>query len=519
MPISERLDLEIAWKRYKKDLVEQAFSDHPYEVDLIEENLVEWLESLSLQISSYTPFRAEVINVDKPDYHLRPGTRLATEDGVMYQALLLAGIDKIGQRLKWSASKQRFAHILADDQSGSHWCMNDFGGWDNFRKASLHHLASGFSHVVFADVSAYFENISLSRLSDDLRLCEIDEEVLKVLRTCLDCWAQPRSRGIPQGYRPSFILGELYFNSIDRRLLNDGYVFCRYVDDIRIFCKSKEEAISALHHLTILLREKELNLQTAKSFISTAEDAHKEIEGVVPVITQLEGALGAELEKIVGATVDYPTPALIQSVLEEHGESIKLESLRILFREHFMESDSNFDKSLFHYCLNRLGAARDDYASEKCLSLVVKQPQELKYILGYFAKLTPIHKDLIDQLCSRFSRTQFISDHQIYLLLRHIWHCKIDSSGSLFFARRQLVRTELDDYTRDYARAVIGAFGEDSDLDALEAEYAQTTRIASRAAILCSITRMIKSRRNTIYKRAYGEANLIDYAIRRGKQG
>jgi hypothetical protein len=518
MTIREKLNLQLAWKRYKKDLIEQSFSDHPFEAGLIEENLEHWLNRLAGKLDNYLPSRAEVINVDKPNYHLRPGTRLSTEDGVIYQALLLSDIAVIQKKLAWSAAGQRFAHILSEDQTSVSWCVNDFASWNNFRKASLNHIAQGYEYVVFADVSAYFENISLSRLHSDLKTFGVNDKVLNVLMTCLNRWAEPRNRGIPQGYRPSFILGEVYFDSVDRRLANDGIVFCRYVDDMRIFCKTKQDAISALHNLTILLREKELNLQTAKSFILTAEEARVEIEGIVPVISELEGSLSAELEEIIGSSVEYATPSLIQSVLSEHEESLKLKSLQLVFEKYFSVDQGEFNKSLFHYCLNRLGAAGDDFASERCLEIAVSQPQELKSILQYFSKLTVVQSDLLDQLCDRFLRAKFISDHQTYLLLRHIWIDKIETDTSLKFARKCTKNGNLDDYTRDYARAIIGASGDTSDLDALEAEYGRTTRLVSKATILCSIGRMVKTRRNSVYSRATGEGELIDYAIQRGKQ-
>lgn len=518
MSIREKLNLQLSWKRYKKDLIEQSFSDHPFEAELIEENLEHWLAGLSDKLDSYLPARSEVINVDKSNYHLRPGTRLSTEDGVIYQALLLSDIAIIQKELAWSAARQRFAHILSEDQTSVSWCVNDFSSWNNFRKASLHHIEQGYEYVVFADVSAYFENISLSRLHADLKSFGVSNLVLGLLMTCLNRWAEPRNRGIPQGYRPSFILGEVYLDSVDRRLANDGIVFCRYVDDMRIFCRTKEDAISALHNLTILLREKELNLQTAKSFILTAVEAKAEIDGVIPVISKLEGRLTSEIEDLLGIDVDYATPTLIHSLSRERESAIKLQSLQLVFGEYFGEDVKDFDKSLFHYCLNRLGASGDDFAAERCLELAVLQPQELKSILQYFGCLSLVHSDLIDKLCDRFAKAHFVSDHQTYLLLRHIWLNKISTQVSLKFARKQLKIGTLDDYTKDYARAVVSANGDTSDLDALEAEYARTTRPISRAAILCSIGRMVKNRRNAIYGRASGDGDIINYAIQRGRQ-
>ena len=136
----------------------------------------------------------------------------------------------------------------------------------------------------------------------------------------------------------------------------------------------------------------------------------------------------------------------------------------------------------------------------------------------YYGKLPDVHYIYVEQLSRYFLNAKFISDHQIYLLLRHVFLHQVKSEACISFARKQLKRSELDDYTRDYARAILGEFGDTSDLDAIEAEYARTTRVASKATILCSIRRMVRSRRNTIYSRAGGDSFLVDQAVQFGKR-
>ena len=80
----------------------------------------------------------------------------------------------------------------------------------------------------------------------------------------LNRWAQPRAKGIPQGFSASDILAKIYLNPIDRALRNGGFTHLRYVDDIRIFCKSRLEAKRGLLLLNDLMRKRGLNLQSAK---------------------------------------------------------------------------------------------------------------------------------------------------------------------------------------------------------------------------------------------------------------
>ena len=54
------------------------------------------------------------------------------------------------------------------------------------------------------------------------------------------------SRGIPIGPHPSHLLAEASLMPIDELLVQRGFDFCRYVDDIHVFCENDERAQVAL---------------------------------------------------------------------------------------------------------------------------------------------------------------------------------------------------------------------------------------------------------------------------------
>lgn len=516
MKITVKLDLELGWKRFKKDLKDMCFADHPYETILIEENLIEFLANLESKLEKYTPSRSEIIYIPKPNHHIRPGSNLEPEDAIIYQSLVLYDIQKIRDSMFWSSSNQRFSYILKEDQKGLQWFTNEHSGWKNFRLKSLEYIDKGYDYVLFADISGYFENISIQRLISDLKGIGIEQEILNCLSTCLNRWAEPRSRGIPQGYRPSFILAELYMNSIDQRLQNKGIKFCRYVDDFRIFCKTKSDAINSLHILTKLLREKELNLQTAKSFIYNGAEARTKIDGIAPVVSKIEEELKTELRNKFDQAVKYPTPRQIKSILNKFEDDLQLETVRKAFANFSIEPLENFDKSLFHYCLNRLGAANDNSAVEYCISLTTKKPEELPIILDYFSNINNKSLEIAEQLIDKFS-AHFYERH-IYLLVRWIYNEKISSVKILDFCREISGRHNIDSYSRDYAWAVLGNFGDFSDYDEIESQYNPQKKELTKSTIICSIRKMVEDRRNSIYGRAYGESPLINYAIKWAKQ-
>ena len=519
MNLPEELNLELGWLRYKKDLKDMEFCDHPFEAEIIDANLTDWIGNVKERLATYAPSRCEIVNIPKKGFHLRPGAILRVEDATMYQALLLTDIDKIRDGLCWSAQKERFSNILRSDQTGSEWFVSEYKGWTRFREESLAILESEYKWVVFADISGFFENISIKRLLSDMNTLGVGEETRGALCCCLERWAEPRARGIPQGSRCSFILGEVYLNSIDKRLRNKGMKFCRYVDDIRIFCRSKQGAIAALHVLTELLREKELNLQTAKSFIKEGDEAREEIDSVTCIIAEAEQQLKEELSEVLEYDTGYAMPWRIEkSLATSDREVIELGAIRQAFDTYVAKKGASFDKTLFHYCINRLGAAKDNDAVTFCIDMVLDRPEEFAYMLAYFSKIRDERVSIAENLIDIFREDESVMDRHFFLLLRWVFSEAIISEKILELCRELGFQASSDIYTRQYAWAILGTNGDLADLDAIEAEYGTVDRDSSKETIICSIKTMVTDRRNAVYARAKGDGFLVRCAIKRSKE-
>lgn len=515
MSLKGKLNIALAWKRYKYDQKERLFSDSPFESEIIDDNFDDWSSQLDKALDNYSPSRAEIINIPKKDFHIRPGTLLTSEDAVVYNALLLLEIDKIISALEWNSGVRSCAYVLKKNQTTNEWFDNQFKAWDSFRQKLINECES-YRWVVFADVSAYFENISLSRLVSDLTDMDLSQEVTNLLYKCLQRWTEPKSRGIPQGNGASSILGNVYLNSIDRRMSNKGFIYYRYLDDIRIFCKTHNEAVEALHQLTILLREKELNLNTGKTYICESEEALRDIDSINRIISDIEEQIGKKVDIIFDYYYGYTHADLDEDVLED---DVPLDLIKETFDQH-VEHSFKFDSSLFHYCINKFGASNDVYAVDFCLQAINNRPEEFEYILPYFTKLKgnreSIGEKIIDSLKS--SSHVLILERHYFLLLRWFYKNEIVTEKILHLCRDVLSRYDFHVYTRHYAMAVLGKFGDLSDLDAIEAEYARTKDEITRTVILCSIKRMGKSRRNSVYARAEEDGQKVKYAIKTCKK-
>ena len=208
-------------------------------------------------------------------------------DETVFNALVGDFHSQIYSAIEWSQGDPDIAYQLREATGTSEWLRIGFKVWKEWREKSLETLDAGVRFVAVADVAAFYENIDLGRLSSDLRACAVDQENLKLLIDLLRQWAHPRAKGIPQGFSGADILAKLYMNEVDQGLRNAGFRHLRYVDDIRIFCSTRLEARRALLTLNGLIRNRGLNLQSAKTKIVRVDEARKLIDGVTPIIEKV----------------------------------------------------------------------------------------------------------------------------------------------------------------------------------------------------------------------------------------
>ena len=86
-------------------------------------------------------------------------------------------------------------------------------------------------------------------------------------------WNAFVSYGLPVGLAGSRIIAEATINDLDQALKGAGRRYCRYSDDIRIFCKSEADATLALENLAShLFNTHGLTLQPMKTLVLKKSD-------------------------------------------------------------------------------------------------------------------------------------------------------------------------------------------------------------------------------------------------------
>ena len=296
---------------------------------------------------------------------------------------------------------------------------------------------------------------------------------------------------------------------------SEGVIHLRFVDDVRIFCKNESNAVKSLHLLTKLYREKGLNLQTAKTHIRNGKDAINEISGVSHIISKLRGEIIKEIQENFELENPYGTPYELRYIIETKKMEIDLRVLIEAFEKYFLSNDAiKFDKSLYHFIINRLGASRNSKAVEYCLDLISKRPEETKFILDYFSTLPHHYGDIAERLAILLDDGLIIYEYQKILFIKWFWCEKISSDFVLRVIRNLVGRTDMFQNTKDYCIAYLGDYGDSTDLDLIETFYEDSVNPVFKATIMFSLKKMPKSRRNSIYGRAQGDGYYEDLAIK-----
>ena len=278
-------------------------------------NLDERLRHLIEQVHTYRYRPRHLVEIDLPKSGLsvRPGSVLPIEESILLHGItyLLAPIldkklDKsvFSYRLHpdWKKRVQKRDSLFRESpiefpflKRATIRSISPFDAWyerwPEFEKEAIKAATEeGYTHLTKTDITAYFENIDLGLLEILIRslLKREEDKIIQLLFRILDAWTRttstgtPIGRGIPQGNEVSSFMGNIYLIPLDRELIrfckkHNGKWF-RYVDDVKVFTRSEEDARHAVFVINNALRTLHLNLQGSKTEILSGNMLIKELD-------------------------------------------------------------------------------------------------------------------------------------------------------------------------------------------------------------------------------------------------
>lgn len=303
----------------RQDFAEDLYSTDVYALDL--DLLVQ--ETINrLKTNTYQPRPLFRIEVPKGPLTFRPGAVIPIQDRVVLSALVLlmaSGVDKklpssvFSWRLKDPIPKKGPIFRESDitdlpflRKRTIREQVDPFEGWYRLwpvfdEKTRKVFREDGYRFLATSDIAAYFENIQIPILRDSL-LTHFPQEASLVNLMCsfLESWCdrtgdgRAHHRGIPQGNFVSSFLGNIFLLPLDAaftKLSNELDIkYYRYMDDVRIFAKNREDARKCILLIARMLRSLHLNIQTAKTRIydeSQGEVSRLLIDNRVDDLSQL----------------------------------------------------------------------------------------------------------------------------------------------------------------------------------------------------------------------------------------
>lgn len=210
---------------------------------------------LSLDMSTYEPKSPMIHLAPKPNTTFRVAHQLDPIDSLIYTALIREVCDTIEKYRIPESENIACSYRIKPDTEGSFFSKDT--GWDIFTSRT-DDLIKTFEHgyVMVADITDFYNQIYTHRINSLISEASKGayDEQATIIEKFLLAMNRKTSRGIPVGPAPSIILAELIMANIDNFIRdNHTNMFVRYVDDIRIFFDTVEEAVTTLHDLTSFL--------------------------------------------------------------------------------------------------------------------------------------------------------------------------------------------------------------------------------------------------------------------------
>ena len=147
-------------------------------------------------------------------------------------------------------------------------------GWRDYSKKSRL-LAGQNSHVLYVDITDFYNQIYHHRLTGSFEACGISSDRATNAEKFLGRFTAKQSRGVPVGPSASHLLAECCLNDVVAYLTELGVPFVRYSDDFRVF-SDRKTLTGVLAELTKLLysnhrlvvQSSKTSILDTKSFIS-----------------------------------------------------------------------------------------------------------------------------------------------------------------------------------------------------------------------------------------------------------
>lgn len=243
----------------------------PMEFDVFEQMIdtsVARFKDIDLGNYTYGPSRRFIVPKNETAY--RTATQLDPQDSVFLTAILYEFGKHIERRRIPVSSQTIFSYRFSPTSDLRLYDPNV--SWREYWQRCREH-AKQHSHVVCVDIADFYNQIYHHVVENQLESCALPNQIQKWIMGLLESVTVKVSRGIPIGPHATHLLAELALIPIDNSIKMKGLSFCRYSDDIAIFCGSYQESRIILYTMAETLdKQQRLVMQQQKIRIYESEE-------------------------------------------------------------------------------------------------------------------------------------------------------------------------------------------------------------------------------------------------------
>ena len=273
------IDLKKIIKYYEQDLKDDWFLDPIHYNDLIRRNedLIDYFQkNIEDNHGVFKPISRLLFDIPKDSGALRYSLETCFYDRIAFLAFGVTLIEKFDQLLHRRVFSHRYNCLEKGNNKSKYLFLYSINQWKKFdeyvRVDALHKT------ILATDIQNFYENIQIRTLKDTLLSClknisssgkekAICRFCIDSLCECLKAWAFNTKMGLPQNRDISSFLANIYMMPIDEFMINSGFDYYRYMDDIKIICNDYFQAREILRKLVGKLRDRGLNINPKKTDI------------------------------------------------------------------------------------------------------------------------------------------------------------------------------------------------------------------------------------------------------------
>lgn len=253
------------------------------------------------------------IDVPKSNYVLRPGSRPVLLDWIAYNSL----VNFIGARIYKNIPDESFSFKEYKAKFSNTSIKRSIDYWIEFDNKGIE-SAQKFNFLFITDISSFYENISLENLRNRLLFLSEEQDYKEAVGYLIDHFLIPWTAknnipefGLPQGITASKVLADIYLYPLDRQMKTKSIPYIRYVDDMRIYAKSRNELKINIQILVKTLWELKLNLNAKKTAVYETKEK-KSLEKVFDLQKQTLNLIDKAFQSQKKAQIKLVIPSLLQ---------------------------------------------------------------------------------------------------------------------------------------------------------------------------------------------------------------